>query len=89
MLHDFDYAAYKDEYVDKLTKLIQAKVEGQELVEVPNPEEPKILNLMEALKKSVAQAQLGGAPTEAAKITDKKLAPSARKRGAAAKKKSG
>lgn len=81
---DFDYAEYKDDYVEKMTKLIQAKVDGEELVEVPDPEEPKILNLMEALKQSVAAAQLGGDTG----TTKKKLAPSANKRGAA-KKKSG
>jgi len=83
---DFDYSQYRDDYVEKLTKLIQAKVEGEEIVEVPNPEEPKILNLMEALKKSVAAAQLGTGEEPKKK---KKMAPSTAKRGAARKKKSG
>jgi DNA end-binding protein Ku len=85
-IKDFDFTEYRDDYVEKLTKLIQAKVDGEEIVEVPNPEEPKILNLMEALKRSVAAAQLGG--DGGAPATDKKLAPSAKKRGTA-KKKSG
>jgi len=55
MLEDFDLRAYKDAYVENLTKLIQLKVEGREIVQAPDPEEPKILNLMEALKKSVAE----------------------------------
>lgn len=58
-IEDFDFAKYEDQYTNQLTQLIEAKVEGREIVEVANPEEPKILNLMEALKKSVAQAQLG------------------------------
>ena len=37
--------------VENLTKLIQLKVDGQEIVQAPDPEEPKILNLMDALKK--------------------------------------
>lgn len=56
---EFDYAKYEDDYVEQLNRLIQAKIEGHEIVEVKDAEEPKILNLMEALKKSVAQAQLG------------------------------
>jgi DNA end-binding protein Ku len=55
----FDYASYEDSYVTRLTRLIEAKVEGQELVQVADPQEPKILNLMDALKQSVARAKLG------------------------------
>ncbi len=60
-IEDFDIGRYEDTYVERLTELIQAKVDGQEVIEVADPEEPKILNLMEALKQSVAQAkaQLG------------------------------
>jgi DNA end-binding protein Ku len=85
-IENLDYAAYKDTYVDKLTKLIEAKVAGQELVRVPDAEEPKILNLMDALKRSVAQAQSGAGPpaaaaeahgeSEAAAKSAKKMAPS-------------
>jgi DNA end-binding protein Ku len=73
-LKDFDYSGYKDRYVEKLTQLIQMKVEGKEIVQVPNPEEPKIINLMEALKKSVAEAQASGSSAE----TTKRMSPSAR-----------
>jgi len=58
-IEDFDYSKYEDTYTQRLTQLIQAKVDGEEIVEVADQEQPKILNLMEALKKSVAQAQLG------------------------------
>jgi DNA end-binding protein Ku len=74
ILGDFDFQAYKDAYVENLTKLIQLKVEGQEIVQAPDPEEPKILNLMEALKKSVAE------------VGSRKMAPSA-KPGAAEEEK--
>jgi DNA end-binding protein Ku len=73
-LKDFDLKAYKDDYVENLTKLIRMKIEGQEIVKAPDPEEPKILNLMDALKKSVAE--VGG----------RKMAPSVKsaKKGTAA-----
>ena len=56
---ELDYSKYEDVYAARLTQLIRAKIDGQEIVQVADPEEPKILNLMEALKKSVAQAKLG------------------------------
>lgn len=56
-LEDFDLGRYKDAYVEKLTELIEAKVEGKEIFTVPCPEEPEILNLMDALKMSVEKAK--------------------------------
>jgi DNA end-binding protein Ku len=63
---DFDLAQYKDDYAEKLTQLVQAKVEGREVVTPPAEEAPHLVNLMEALKKSVDQAKrqtaAGGRP---------------------------
>ena len=70
-LNDFDYGSYTDRYVDKLTELIQLKVQGQDVVQAEDVEEPKIINLMEALKQSVAEAQ-------GAAEAGKKQAPSAK-----------
>jgi DNA end-binding protein Ku len=71
-LAEFDLQSYRDAYVENLNKLIQLKVEGREIVSAPDPEEPKILNLMEALKKSVAE------------VGARKMAPSVGTAGAAA-----
>jgi len=77
-LNDFDYGSYTDRYVQKLTELIQLKVQGQDVVQAEDVEEPKIINLMEALKQSVAEAQ-------GAAEAGKKQAPSAKtKRSTAA-----
>lgn len=80
----FDYGKYKDRYTAKLTELIQLKIEGKEVVQAPNPEEPKIINLMDALKKSVEQAQQSGASARSSGST-KKQAPSARSKKSTAK----
>lgn len=69
VIRDFDFAAYKDDYVEKLTELIQFKVEGKEIVEVARPEEPQIINLMEALKASIANARGG----EATPVADRQI----------------
>lgn len=95
---DLDFAAYEDRYVENLKRIIQAKVEGEEIVEAKDHEEPKILNLMDALKKSVAEAQAARGGESDAKPAKKKAkarrkaAPSTKKtaaRGKAGKKKSG
>lgn len=80
VIDDFDYGDYKDRYNEQLGELIQLKVDGKEIVEAPDLEEPKILNLMDALKKSVAAAQSSAAPKPAAKK------PAAKKKAAAKKK---
>lgn len=46
---------FKDEYYLKLKKAIKQKISGNEIVEAKNQKEPaKIINLMEALQKSLA-----------------------------------
>lgn len=55
-IREFDFTAFKDEYVREMTELIQLKVEGKEIVEVTEAEEPQIINLMDALKASIANA---------------------------------
>lgn len=49
----FDPSQYKDDYVERVTELIQAKVQGHELVSPPPEEEPSVINLMDALRESV------------------------------------
>lgn len=87
-IDEFNFDSYTDTYVAKLKKLIEMKIAGQEIVQAPDHEEPKILNLMDALKKSVAEAQAKqavGDDAEGAAGSDdgasaKKLAPSAGKK---------
>ncbi len=84
-LADFDYSKYEDDYAEKLNELIELKVEGKEIVQAPDHEEPKIINLMEALKASVAAAQSS---------SGRKMAPSVKqaaekKQDGARRKKSG
>lgn len=55
----FSLAGFTDKYLEKLTELVEAKVEGKELVSSPPVDEPKVINLMDALKKSLAKAKNG------------------------------
>jgi DNA end-binding protein Ku len=46
-------AEYKDEYREGLQRIIDAKVAGEEIVATSTEAPPKVVNLMEALKKSL------------------------------------
>jgi DNA end-binding protein Ku len=73
ILQDFDYASLKDGYTERLKELIRLKVDGKEVVAAPDTEEPRILNLMDALKRSVAEAQAeGGERKLAASVKSRK-----------------
>src|SRR6202049_5128391 len=47
------FASYRDEYQDGLREIIDAKIEGREIVTQEIEAPPKVVNLMEALKKSL------------------------------------
>jgi DNA end-binding protein Ku len=51
---DFDFDQYDDQYREKVQALIKAKVAGREIVAPEEEEEtPEVVNLMDALKRSV------------------------------------
>lgn len=81
---DFDIAAYKDKYTERLTQLIESKVEGKELVSPPSEEAPQVINLMDALKASVQQVKPPTKAAAAQKKPAKKTTPA--KMGAVRKK---
>jgi len=58
---DFDIQKYKDDYREQVLALIERKAAGEEIVAEGPAEEPrgKVVNLMEALQKSLAAAKRG------------------------------
>jgi DNA end-binding protein Ku len=80
-----DYAKYKDLYTEKLTQLIEAKVAGKEVVAAPVHEQAHIINLMDALRQSVAKVQKS-APAAASAKPPKKMAASRKPETGAAEK---
>jgi len=50
---DLDMAEYRDEYQEELKRIIDAKIAGEEIVEREEEAPPKVVNLMEALRKSL------------------------------------
>lgn len=64
----FDLSAYKDDYEAAVVKLVEAKKKGKPLPE-PEPEKPraKVINIMDALRKSLAAADHPAKAKKAAK----------------------
>lgn len=71
MAKSFDEIEMKDRYHDALREMIQAKIEGKEVVSVVEEEKP-VVDIMSALKASIEQAKKEKKPME--KATGKKKA---------------
>jgi DNA end-binding protein Ku len=75
-----DLATYKDEYREGLQQIIDAKIAGEEIV-APNVDvPPKVVNLMDALKKSLDAVSTG--KKKAAKAAPKAAATAAKRKRA-------
>ena len=57
MSQPFDPSMYKDEYQERLRELIRQKIAGQEIVAPKEDAPSNVIDLMEALKKSLEQNQ--------------------------------
>src|SRR2546422_1267446 len=53
----FEPKKYRDEYQERQRALIAAKLQGQEVATAPQPQLAPVIDLMEALKKSLAEKQ--------------------------------
>jgi DNA end-binding protein Ku len=69
---DLNLADYKDEYQEGLRKIIDAKVAGEEVVVQAEEAPPKVVDLMEALKRSLEQ--VSGGKKKAAKVDEPRVA---------------
>jgi DNA end-binding protein Ku len=68
LLHKpFEPEEYHDHYREALEQLIEAKLEGKEVVTSPEAEETKVIDLADALRRSVEAARKGGKARAAAR----------------------
>ena len=74
---ELDLADYKDEYQEGLRNIIEAKVAGEEIVAPAEEAPPKVVDLMEALRRSLDQVSSGKKKT--AKVVEATAAKSAKK----------
>jgi len=63
-----DLADYKDEYQEGLQKIIDAKIAGEEVIAPEEEAPPKVVDLMEALRRSLDQVSAGKKKTATAKV---------------------
>ena len=59
MTGPFDASQYKDEYQERLRDAILQKIHGEDIVAVDNTTTNNVIDLMEALQRSLAQTQNG------------------------------
>jgi len=84
---EFDPARYEDEYRQRVQDLLQKKVEGQEVTPAaPAPPRAQVIDLMEALKESLAKQPARKPP---ARVASPKRAEPAPARATGAKKAQG
>jgi DNA end-binding protein Ku len=71
----FEPQKYRDEYQENVKAMIAAKLKGQEVTEVAQPHMAPVIDLMEALKKSLAEKQAPAAAALAAEAPVGKKPP--------------
>jgi len=76
LTEDFKPDQFKDEYRDALLGIIEKKVAGEEIEVVKEPEETKVVDLMEALKASVQATKKKTASSKKSTSRAKKAAAS-------------
>jgi DNA end-binding protein Ku len=54
---EFEPQKYKDNYRENLLAMIEAKKQGHEVVATPEPQQAKVVDILEALKASLAMAK--------------------------------
>ena len=75
----FDPQEYHDHYRDALQQLIEAKLEGREVVTSPAAGDTKVIDLADALRRSVENARKDGKPKPAAKTAVRQRSRPARR----------
>jgi DNA end-binding protein Ku len=79
----FDPASFRDQYQDALRELVAEKTKGQVVAPREVTEPPKVINLMEALKRSLAREdeqpekgkQAAAKPSRTASVADRRQKP--------------
>ena len=74
---ELDLADYKDEYQEGLRQIIDAKVAGEEIIAPAEEAPPKVVDLMEALRRSLDQVSSGKKKT--AKVVEATAAKGSKK----------
>jgi DNA end-binding protein Ku len=79
---DFEPQKYHDSYRENLKKMIEDKIEGRKVVETPSEHIAPVIDIMEALKKSLAEKRKPAAVATAAAAAEREEVESAPKKRA-------
>jgi DNA end-binding protein Ku len=79
---NFEPQKYHDSYRDNLKKMIEDKIEGRKVVETPSEHIAPVIDIMEALKKSLAEKRKPATVATAAAAAETELAEAAPKKRA-------
>src|SRR5258708_2488201 len=79
---DFEPQKYHDSYRENLKKMIEDKIEGRKVVETPSEHIAPVLDVMQALKKSLAEKRKPAAVATAAAAAEREEVESAPKKRA-------
>ena len=84
---EFEPQKYRDTYRDNLQQMIEAKIEGRKVVATPSAHVAPVIDIMEALKKSLAEKKKpamaeteAAAPAHAEAVAESEAAPKKRAR---------
>ena len=84
---EFEPQKYRDAYRDNLQQMIEAKIEGRKVVATPTAHVAPVIDIMEALKKSLAEKKKpamaeteAAAPAHAEAAAESEAAPKKRAR---------
>ncbi len=77
---DFQPQKYSDEYQERLKELVKKKLEGEEVAAAPQPKLAPVIDLMDALKKSLADREAAPKKPPARAVEARKEEKPARKR---------
>ena len=78
---EFEPDKYKDSYRENLLQMIESKKEGREVVATPEPRQEKVVDILEALKASLAVAKKPAASASVVKSIEEAKPAKRRARG--------
>jgi DNA end-binding protein Ku len=58
----FDFGQYKDQYTERVSEALEAKLDGKKVRAPKKEKAPRVINLMDALRKSLGQERSGPKP---------------------------
>lgn len=64
MIKDFEPSLYHNEYQQRLREIIEAKINGKEIMQAPAEKENNVIDLMEALQASLQQVETEKKPAK-------------------------